>query len=214
MARSRAQRRAARRAASAQRVKPSAMAEAKKRPWPMQELLRLGPEKGGIDAEQFEAGVEVAEAHHALTRTLGYRSNADYERPYDRIETQHGLADLNPRDLRLVTVYLAWGRELTDRLGVKAHQVVTWVNGDSPPPALLMLTRALDLWGQARDDHDRAAKARRETVSPSLAQAPPEGHSCPLGGESRSAGPEGRSAPDRAQRADLPTWRAGVKRSV
>jgi hypothetical protein len=213
MARTRAQRRAARRVAKAERVKPSAMAEAKKQPWAMQELLRLGPEKGGIDAEQFESGVEAAEAHHALTRTLSYRSNSDYERPYG-VDTQHGLADLGPRDLRLVTVYLAWGHELTDRIGVKAHQVVGWVNGDRTPPALLLLTRALDLWAQVRDDHDRSARKASRDSGYAQSGRPAEGHSCPPGGERGQPGAGGRSRPVPAQWADLPPQRARWKRSV
>ena len=170
--RTRAERRAARRAATAQRVKPSALAESKKRPWPMQELLRLGPDKGGIDADQFEAGVQIVEAHRAFTRALGYRS----EVPLDR-EPDHGnppaVGELSPADLRVVPVYLAWGEALASRLGVKAVQVVSWVDGLALPPALLLLTRSLDLWDQVRDDHDRAAARDRRGDRLTPAEAPP-----------------------------------------
>src|SRR5215467_13886603 len=76
MSKSRAQRRANRRRAvdRTERVKPSPLAEAKKRPWTMMVLLDRGPEAQGISAEHFEAGIDVAEACEALTRMLGYRA--------------------------------------------------------------------------------------------------------------------------------------------
>jgi hypothetical protein len=133
------------------------MAERKKRPWSMQELLRLGPDKGGIDADQFEAGIQVVEARRALTIGLDYPNAVSLEpRPDGGAQ-----GEASPRDVRLVTVYLAWGVELGLRLGVRAHDVAGWVNGDDRPPAILLLTRALDLWDRVRDDHDRAARADR-----------------------------------------------------
>ena len=108
MPKSRAQRRANRRRAvdRTERVKPSPLAEAKKRPWTMMVLLDRGPEAQGISAEQFEAGIDIAEAFESLTRALGYRAASPeavlVHRGWDR------FLSMSAREARMIAIYLAW----------------------------------------------------------------------------------------------------------
>src|SRR5262245_55537596 len=109
MSKSRAQRRALKRRRAVdrtERVKPSPLAEAKKRPWTMMVLLDRGPEAQGISAEQFEAGIDVAEAYEALTRMLGYRAASP-----DAVVAHRGwdrFLSMSAREARMIGIYLAW----------------------------------------------------------------------------------------------------------
>jgi hypothetical protein len=129
-----------------------------------------------------------------------------------------GTAEMSPRDERLATLYLAWGAELGEWLGVKAPDVAAWVTGDRRPPALVLLTRALDLWAQVRDDHDRAAKAERRAAEPANVggnlNTAQEGHSCSLGGGQPTGGVGVGQRREASQREGLPPERAVWKRSV
>ena len=154
MSKSRTQRRAAKRRRAVdrtERVKPSPLAEAKKRPWTMMVLLDRGPEAQGISAEQFEAGIDVAEAFEALTRALGYRAASPEavlaHRGWDR------FLSMSSREARMIAIYLAWAPELQRRLRLRGHVVMEWVQDDRDLIAadLPRFIRALDLWCAYRD---------------------------------------------------------------
>src|SRR5215468_545658 len=155
MSKSRAQRRATKRRRAVdrtERVKPSPLAEAKKRPWTMMVLLDRGPEAQGISAEQFEAGIDVAEAFEALTRTLGYRAASPeavlLHRGWDR------FLSMSAREARMIAIYLAWAPELHRRLRLRGHVVMEWVQDERSLTAadLPKFIRALDLWCKHRDE--------------------------------------------------------------
>jgi hypothetical protein len=155
MSKSRAQRRAANRRRAVdrtERVKPSPLAEAKKHPWTMMVLLDRGPEAQGISAEQFEAGIDVAEAFEVLTRTLGYRAASPeavlVHRGWDR------FLSMSTREARMIAIYLAWATELQRRLRLRGHVVMEWVQDERSLTAadLPKLIRALDLWCKHRDE--------------------------------------------------------------
>jgi hypothetical protein len=155
MPKSRAQRRAANRRRvvdRTERVKPSPLAEAKKRPWTMMVLLDRGPDAQGISAEQFEAGIDVAEAFEALTRTLGYRAASPeavlVHRGWDR------FLSMSAREARMIAIYLAWAPELQRGLRLRGHVIMEWVQDERPLAAadLPKFIRALDLWCKHRDE--------------------------------------------------------------
>ena len=153
MSKSRAKRRAIRRRAvdRTERGKPSPLAEAKKRPWTMMVLLDRGPEAQGISAEQFEAGIDIADAFEALTRALGYRAASPeavlVHRGWDR------FLSMSPREARMISIYLAWAPELQRRLRLRGHVVMEWVQDERclAPADLPRFVRALDLWCKHRD---------------------------------------------------------------
>jgi len=133
-----------------ERVKPSALAEAKKRPWIMQTLLQRGPDNNGTTAEQHEAGIEIAEAYSALTRTVGMRGAA----PSIGIVGSNASSAMSPRDLRLVSIYLRWAAELVRRFHLRSAVVVDWITNERELhcTGVPHLVRALDLWTKHRDE--------------------------------------------------------------
>jgi hypothetical protein len=157
--RNRAQRRAERRARveRAERVQPTAETLAKLRPWTMAELLKLGPDNGGIDPMQHEAAVEIVDAFKALTKELGYR-------PLDLERVGRGTVEMAPRELRLATIYLAWASAYQRRFMVRPHVVVEWIEDERHIDlgAMPLLRSALDLWEKMRGDFDRAASVQRQ----------------------------------------------------
>lgn len=159
MARTRAVRRAERRARvdRAERIKPTPETLAKLRPWTMAELLRLGPENGGIDPMQHEAGVEIVDAFKALTKELGFR-------PLQLERVGRGSVGMGARDLRLATIYLAWASKYQRRFMVRPHVVVEWIEDERhiDVGAMPLLRSALNLWETVRGDIDRAISTKRE----------------------------------------------------
>jgi hypothetical protein len=156
-AKRRAERRRRARVDRAERVEPTPETLAKLKPWTMAELLRLGPEAGGIDPSQHEAGVEIVDAFKALTKELGYR-------PLDLERIGRGTVEMGPRDLRLATIYLAWASLFQRRFMRRAHIVVEWIEDERhiDIDAMPLLTGALNLWDVARGNVDRANSSNRE----------------------------------------------------
>jgi hypothetical protein len=127
------------------------MAEAKKRPWIMQTLLQRGPDAEGISAEQFEAGIEVADAYDALTRGAGF-SAVSFNASALGYSGSHDV-DLSPREVRLTAIYLAWVMALQQRSGLHGSLIVEWIKEERPlGHSLPWLVKALELWIQQRDD--------------------------------------------------------------
>lgn len=156
-AKRRAERRRRARVERAERVQPTPETLAKLRPWTMAELLRLGPEGGGIDPMQHEAAVEIVDAFKALTKELGYR-------PLDLERVGRGTVEMGPRALRLTTVYLAWASAYQRRFMVRPHVVVEWIEDERhiDVGAMPLLRGGLDLWDAIRGDIDRAKSTQRQ----------------------------------------------------
>lgn len=161
MAKNHAKRRAERRRRAnvmrIERVDPTPETLAKLRPWTMAELLKLGPEGGGIDPNQHEAGVEIVDAYRALTKELGYR-------PLDLQRVGRGTVEMGPRELRLATIYLAWASKFERRFMRRAPIVICWIEDELPISVvdMPMLKGALNLWEAIRSDVDRAVSTKRE----------------------------------------------------
>jgi hypothetical protein len=172
MAKNRAKRRAERRRRAnvvrAERVEPTPETLAKLRPWTMAELLKLGPEAGGIDPNQHEAGVEIVEAYKALTKELGYR-------PLDLQRVGRGTVEMGPRELRLATIYLAWASKFERRFMRRAPMVVCWIEDELPVglAEMPMLRGALNLWEAIRADVDKAMSTKRERHTIMVSQSNP-----------------------------------------
>jgi hypothetical protein len=135
------------------RVKPSAMAEAKKQPWRLQALLVLGRDDGGVDADQFECAVEVVDAFKAITRQLGYR-------PVVLSAIARTANEMSPRDDRLASTFLAWGTDLVKRFLLRPHVVVEWIEDERTmnDDDVRLLSKALDLWDKHRTETGRALR--------------------------------------------------------
>ena len=153
----RAKRRAHRRVVREERVQPTPETLAKLKPWTMAELLRLGPEAGGIDPNQHEAAVEIVDAFKALTKELGFR-------PLQLERVGRGSIGMGARALRLATIYLAWAEMFERRFMRRAHIVVAWIEDERhiDVDAMPMLKGALNLWQAIRGDIDRAASVTKQ----------------------------------------------------
>lgn len=150
-----------------ERVKPSALAEAKKKPWPMSILLQRGPEAGGIDAAEFEAALLIVEAFDALTYANGMAS-MDLGRQHFGGDGAHGPHEMSDREAELGATWLAWA----DRLPWRAVEVVESINDLRPIVSVPVLRQACQLWARVADDRARARRsARRTTIDPMAAPA-------------------------------------------
>lgn len=163
MANARARARRSRRAVDrSERVRPTPETLAKLKPWPLQVLLQVGPDDGGIDVDQFEAAVEIVDGFHAITRELGFKPLL-----FDRVS--RGVADMPARDVRLATIFLAWGVALLNRHRCQPAVIVEWIEDSRGSIDLHLLRRALSLWTSTRGEYDRmiaATKKRRGEAPP------------------------------------------------
>jgi hypothetical protein len=140
--RSKAQRRAAKRRRQVdrtERVRPSAFAEAKKRPWSMQLLLDAGREDGGIDVDQHEAALEIVSCYRAITRVVDYKAP-----PVLDLALQRRPDDFD--NVRVTMTYLAWCTELARHLRLRPATVVAWIEDRADP--VEFLSSALDAGGE------------------------------------------------------------------
>jgi hypothetical protein len=133
---------------------------AKLKPWPMQDLLRRGPENGGISNQQFEASLLIVEAFCVITRGLGFK-------PLDLARIGHGSGELSSRQTRLWSIYVSWGNEFQRRFLLPPHVVVEWVEDSRPiyPASVAMLAKAADLWDRMAGDHDKRRAVERHEIA-------------------------------------------------
>ena len=126
----------------AERVGPTPETVAKLRPWRMQQLLERGPDQGGIDAQAFEAAVDIAESFRLITAVVGFK-------PLDLGRIGVGNGGMGARGERASRVYIAWGNELKRRLHVRPHIVVEWIEDEralNDAGSINLLNRSLNLW--------------------------------------------------------------------
>lgn len=132
-----------------ERVKPTPETARKLRPHPLEQLLALGREGGGIDADQLQCAGEIVDAAQAVTAGLGIASvDVAYigRTPYDD--------SMSPHAERLQAIWFQWALVLQQRLAMRPFAVVELIANPGPLDAM-RLSRALDLWAKVRRDHDR-----------------------------------------------------------
>lgn len=163
---------------------------AKLRPWTMQELLRRGPDDGGLSSEQFEAAVAIAEAFRFITGLVGFK-------PLDLGRIGVGGGGVGSAGERRIAIYRAWGnsvqgidpdahlepsaRERAMRiecarlagLSVRPHIIVEWIEDERPidSHAVALIARACTRWRDIADRHDaeRSRQKRREEIAAGVA---------------------------------------------
>jgi hypothetical protein len=148
----------------AERVKPSPLAEAKKRPWSMQVLLEAGREGGGIDADQHEAALEIVDCYRGIT--------AEVRCSHTDLENHRHCPSMKPAgygDAQRSALYLAWCHEILRRMRLRPAIVVGWIEDTASPIAVELLSRALDLWLQTKHELGRD---QRLTPTPRIDNLP------------------------------------------
>lgn len=140
----------------AERVAATPETLAKLKPWPMQDLLRLGPENNGISSGQFEAALKIVEAFKIITHGIGFK-------PLDLARVGHGSGELGAGACRLWNIYIEWGNAFQRRAQLAPHTIVEMVEDDRPigAGAVWLVALAADMWDRAAGDYDKEQRAER-----------------------------------------------------
>lgn len=127
-----------------ERVLPPPEAAQHHRPWPMQELLQLG-HPDGIDADEFEAALQIVETFHILTLETGERHQAMEQ----RIGISRIAYAMSDRDAERCACWFDWSSRLPARLPTR---LVAWIEDEQPVGSVEVLRRACRLWDRVRSD--------------------------------------------------------------
>jgi hypothetical protein len=181
-----------------ERVKPTPETIAKLKPWPMQTLLAQGAEDGGIEADEFEAAIEIVEAFKAITIATGDRHQWSPER-IGIVSTADSMSD---HDAFLAAVWFEWAKPY----GARAAHIAASIEDAEPIGSIVELRTACRRWLKARADLTRPSKpidmppdlglpvtASKSLHLPSMPHALPQSHSSPV-----QASPGSRAAPARS----------------
>ena len=140
---------------------------AKIRPDLLDQLLRQGPENGGIDNQQFEALWAIRDAAHIVGRGLGYQA-------VDIGNVGHGNGEMSDADSRRWDIYTAWGRDFAHLTGLSPSVIRDWVDRDRiirPADDLRYLVLAAKLWGRHASTYDKRREAEANAQNRVLTRA-------------------------------------------
>ena len=144
-----------------ERVKPPPEAAQHHRPWPMQLLLQAGPEGGGIDADEFEAALQIVETYKALVRTLDIAAAA-----LERIAAVPApRTSMSDRDAELIACWFDWSQLLPRGL---PPRLVHWVEDDEPIGSVAVLRRACRLWDRCRSERAKGCPPPVDKTAPGV----------------------------------------------
>jgi hypothetical protein len=130
-----------------ERVKPTPEAAQHHRPWPMQALLALGAKAGGLDADEFEAALEICETWRALTLGLGVAGLS--------LDVEHIGASsraMSDRDAERCAIWFAWSLELPRGLPAR---LVSEIEDAQPIGSVDVLRHACRRWLKVKADRAR-----------------------------------------------------------
>lgn len=140
---------------------------AKLQPDQLDQLLRQGPDAGGLDNQQFEALWAIRDAAHIVGRGLGFQA-------VDIGNVGHGNGEMSDSDSRRWDIYTAWGRDFAHMTGLSPSIVRDWVDRDRvirPVHDLRHLALAAKLWSRKSSDYDKEREAERNTQNRVLTAA-------------------------------------------
>jgi hypothetical protein len=137
-----------------ERVKPPPEAAQHQRPWPLQQLLKLGAADGGIEADEFEAALQMVEAFKSLTAELGMRSTDGTGAERGGLVDEFAKAEMSDRDAERCALWFAWA----DRLPPTMHAalLVEQIEDRVPIVSVPLLRHACHLWEATARDQGRA----------------------------------------------------------
>jgi hypothetical protein len=115
----------------------------------MQVLLAAGPDAGGIDADEFEAALQIVETYKALTAKLGIH-------PARLDDTYGGNGGMSDRDAEAIACWFHWSAWLPVGLPTR---LVREIEDDEPIRSVTVLRRACRSWHKVRADRSRSAVA-------------------------------------------------------
>jgi hypothetical protein len=181
----------------------------------MQELLALGDQGGGLDADEFEAALQIVETFHVLTAGLGMAAVTIDRLMLDRA---NGSTTMSDRDAERCATWFDWSMRLPRGLAAK---LVAEIEDQQPIRSVDVLRHACRMWDKTRSD--RASATRRlddppsvvvDIARPSYARTASTGPASPYPARWKTPlpSPHASIAP-RPQRAELPTANANPPRS-
>lgn len=145
----RAQKRRRRQVDRAERVLPPPEAAQHHRPWPMQTLLAAG-HPDGIDADEFEAALQIVETWKALGAGLGMAAISLERLMLDHATANHG--GMSDGDAERIAVWFEWALRLPTGL---PSRLVRWIEDEQAIGSVEVLRRACRLWDRVRSDRSR-----------------------------------------------------------
>ena len=144
-----------------ERVLPPPEAAQHKRAWPMQDLLALGAKDGGLDADDFEAALQIVETFKVLTLGLGI---AGLTLEIEHIATEgHVAGGMSERDAERCAVWFTWAREMPHAV---AWRFVAEIEDEKPISSVDELRTACRRWLKIKSDRTRTIdKAPRDMLT-------------------------------------------------
>lgn len=169
----RAQRRAERRAKvnRGERIKPTPETLAKLRPWPMQQLLIAGPDQGGIDANEFEAALQIVEAFRVLVADIDLRSQLIECERVNQLNYDFRSTGMSERDAERCAIWFEWSARLPAGL---PPRLVAWIEDETPIGSVAVLRHGCRLWERSRNEHHQRRQALDKTMPDMVTIAAPE----------------------------------------
>jgi len=138
------------------RVGPTPETAAKLQPDFLDQLLRKGPENGGIDNTTFEALFEIEEAHAIVGRRTAARASS--------LELAGGgdPGDMSDGEARTWSVWLKWGQDFYDQTGVTGAKIAELIAMRYPVDPVFVdhYRRAAGLWDKTKRKYDKDQKER------------------------------------------------------
>ncbi len=148
-----------------ERVLPPPEAAQHFRPWPMQTLLALG-HPDGIDADEFEAALQIVETFRTLTLEIGERHQS-MEQRIGISATSFAMSD---RDAERCACWFEWSLHLPTGL---PSRLVAWIEDDAPIGSVEVLRRACRLWDRVRSDRAKPPVAAVDKTPRHMLTLPP-----------------------------------------
>lgn len=150
----------------AERVAATPETLAKLRPCPLKAML----ERGEMEHEQYEAALQIWDAHDTLVRHLKVS-------PKWMIERSDKSTSEDPVSLRdhLVMIYIVWSGDIAQRYHLVADHIVEWIDDSDPARRIvneaqkLMLVKACDTWIAVSDTYHARRRAERRVAEACMA---------------------------------------------
>lgn len=167
-----------------ERVLPTPEAAQHHRAWPMQELLARGAKDGGLDADEFEAAVEIVETFKVLVADLDVHGTFSGE-ARGVSGGEHGF--MSDRNAERCAVWFEWSMHLPRGMPTR---LVAEIEDEQPISSVAELLHACRRWLKVKHDRSRVVDNH-----PSAVLTLPLAEVRPSGTSRHAPPPSSRSAP-------------------
>lgn len=138
-----------------ERVKPTPEAAQHHRPWPLMLLLHQGAADGGLEADEFEACIEIVETFKALVADCMIRPSH-----LERISLAQAFGGMSDRAAVMTNVWFTWSKEI----GPAATHIVEQIEDSVPIRSPELLRLAARRWLKIRRDMLRSLDSEAQRM--------------------------------------------------